>query len=147
MNKLPKFFIGVASKDHVSIGLEQGFGQFCHGKSIARMSRGDIVVYYSPKLTINGSTACQQFTAIGKISDDAPYQVNMEHVAEGFRPFRRNIDYYRHAKPALIRPLIPSLDCIKNKKHWGMCFRSGLLEIDRGSFDLIATQMLGHIPL
>lgn len=140
-----KFWIGVASKDHVANGVTLGICQFCHGKSspAKRLSKGDYVIYYSPKITMNGSEAYQKFTAIGIVQDDAPYQVS---INDDFKPFRRNIKYL-DAQHVDIRPLVESLPFIQNKKSWGYVFRYGFLEIDPESFGIIATQMLGLNPL
>lgn len=140
-----KFWIGVASKDHVANGVTLGICQFCHGKSTPakRLAKGDYVIYYSPKNTMNGSEAYQKFTAIGIVQDDAPYQVE---INDDFKPFRRNIKYLK-AKHVDIRPLVESLPFIKNKKSWGYIFRYGFLEIDQESFNIIATHMLGFNPL
>ncbi len=144
-NKLPRFWIGVASKDHVFNGVSLGICQFCHGKSTPakRLSKGDFVIYYSPKNTMNGSDVYQKFTAIGIVQDHIPY-----HVDEGneFKPFRRNVQYL-NAQHVEIRPLINTLTFIKNKISWGQAFRYGFLEIDQASFEIIAIQMLGYNPL
>lgn len=140
-----KYWIGVASKDHVENGLKLGICQFCHGKSTPtrRLKKGDFVIYYSPKYTMEGSELYQKFTAIGIVKDDTPYQVEMEN---GFKPFRRNIDYL-DATPLNIKPLISILPFIKNKTSWGYVFRYGFLEIDQRSFETIARGMLGFNPL
>ncbi len=46
-----KFWIGVASQEHVKIGEKGGFCQLCHGKSapLKRMKKGDFIIYYSSK--------------------------------------------------------------------------------------------------
>lgn len=144
-NRERKFWIGVASKDHVANGVKLGICQFCHGKSVPakRLGKGDFVIYYSPKNSMNGSESYQQFTAIGIVQDDIPYQVDM---GDGFKPFRRNVQYL-DAQHVPIRPLVNSLPFIKNKSSWGYIFRYGLLEIDQVSFEIIATQMLGYNPL
>lgn len=137
-----KFWIGVASKEHVENGIKLGICQFCHGKSAPakRLSKGDIVIYYSSKHQMNSAEPCQQFTAIGIVQEDEPYQVEME---PGFKPFRRNIKYLE-AKATDIKPLIQSLPFIKNKKSWGYVFRYGFLEVDPVSFEIIAKAMLGE---
>ena len=136
-----RFWIGVASKEHVENGIKLGICQFCHGKSTPakRLSKGDIVIYYSSKYQMDSSEFCQQFTALGIVEDDEAYQVEMP---PGFKPFRRNIKYLE-AKPQDIKPLIQSLPFIKNKKSWGYVFRYGFLEIDQISFEIIAKAMLG----
>jgi predicted RNA-binding protein len=142
MNKTAKFWIGVACKEHVENGVKLGICQFCHDKSgpAKRLSHGDFVIYYSSKVTMEGSELYQKFTAIGEVTDDAPYQVDMGNE---FKPFRRNISYFK-AKHVDIKPLVPFLDFIKNKTSWGYVFRYGFLEIDQGSFEIIATHMLGR---
>lgn len=144
-NRERKFWIGVASKDHVSNGVKLGVCQFCHGKSAPakRLHKGDFVIYYSPKNSMHGVEAYQQFTAIGIVQDDSPYQIDM---GEGFKPFRRNVQYL-DAQHVSIRPLVDSLPFIKNKSSWGYVFRYGLLEIDQLSFEIIAKRMLGYDPL
>ncbi len=145
MDREIKFWIGVASKEHVTNGVALGICQFCHGKlaPAKRPSKGDFVIYYSSKQTMEGSERYQKFTAIGIIKDDTPYQVEM---GNGFKPFRRNVGYF-DATHADIKPLIPNLPFIKNKTSWGYVFRYGFLEIDKTSFDIIANAMLGFSPL
>jgi len=140
-----KFWIGVACKDHVENGIKLGICQFCHGKSgpAKRLSNGDFVIYYSSKLTMEGAELYQKFTAIGKVIDDAPCQVD---AGGGFKPFRRNINYF-DSKHLDIRPLVQLLPFIKNKKSWGYVFRYGFLEIDKESFEIIAEGMLGFNPI
>ncbi len=43
-----RYFIGVASREHVRVGVEGGFAQFSHGKlsPARRLSKGDWVIYY-----------------------------------------------------------------------------------------------------
>lgn len=136
-----RFWIGVASKEHVENGIKIGICQFCHGKytPAKRLSKGDVVIYYSSKYQMDSSELCQQFTAIGIVEDDEPYQVEM---TPGFKPFRRDIKYLE-ANPQDIKPLIQSLPFIKNKNSWGYVFRYGFLEIDQISFEIIAKAMLG----
>ncbi len=98
------------------------------------------MIYYSSKVTIEGSELYQKFTAIGEIIDDTPYQVDM---GNRFKPFRRNIAYF-NATHIDIKPLVPLLYFIKNKTSWGYVFRYGFLEIDQSSFEVIATHMLGE---
>ncbi len=144
-NRVIKFWIGVASKDHVANGVKLGICQFCHGKSAPakRLNKGDFVIYYSPKNSMHGFESYQQFTAIGIVQDDSPYQVDM---GDDFKPFRRNIQYL-NAQHVPIKPLVEVLPFIKNKKSWGYVFRYGLLEIDQVSFEIIATHMLGYNPI
>lgn len=140
-----RFWIGVACKEHVENGVKLGICQFCHGKSgpAARLSKGDFLIYYSSKVSMENSQLYQKFTAIGRITDSKPYQVEVENnfSPNNFKPFRRNVEYF-DAKHADIKPLIPELNFIKNKTSWGYVFRYGFLEIDKESFEIIAKHML-----
>jgi hypothetical protein len=135
-----RYWIGVASKDHVARGVSGGFCQLCHGKAqpLKRMARGDWIIYYSPKKTMGGDDACQQFTAIGRVVGDEVYQFEMtpEFIAS-----RRDIEFLP-AQAADIRPLINQLHFIQNKSRWGYAFRFGHIEIPQEDFELIAAKML-----
>jgi len=135
-----KYWILVASRDHVQRGLEGGFTQANHGKAIAlkRMQTGDGLLYYSSKEVYGEETKCQRFTAIGEVADDLVYQGEM---GGGFIPFRRNVNY-QDCREVSILPLIGALDFIKDKIHWGAPFRFGVVEIGEKDFQLIAEQML-----
>lgn len=135
-----RYWIGVASKDHVSRGVDGGFCQLCHGKSqqLKRMGVGDWIIYYSPKETFDGKEICQEFTAIGRVFGENVYPFEM---TPDFVPFRRDIEFYP-AQSADIRPLIHQLTFIKDKTHWGYGFRFGHIEISKEDFDLIAKKML-----
>jgi hypothetical protein len=138
--KSKRFWIGIASKEHVKIGVAGGFSQLCPGKAqpLKCMAVGDGLIYYSPKEKFGGVTLCQQFTAIGEVVGKEVYQFEM---FPGFEQYRRDI-HFHNAKDVPIRPLIESLSFIKDKSHWGYVFRFGHLEIPRADFELIEAQML-----
>jgi len=135
-----KYWVIVASKDHVKKGLTEGFAQACHGKSspLKRMKPHDFVIYYSGKQTMGKLDKCQEFTAIGQVKDEEVYQFQM---TVDFCPSRRNITFFEH-KDISILPLINELQFIQNKASWGYPFRFGILEINQHDFDLISSQML-----
>jgi len=135
----PKYWIIVASKDHVKSGIADGIAQACHGKSspLKRMKKGDFILYYSGKQTMGKPDKCQEFTALGKVIDDETYKVQ---VSEDFCPSRRNIEFL-NCNDTSILPLINDLDFIQNKKSWGYPFRFGILEINKHDFDLISSKM------
>src|ERR1700733_3659348 len=85
-----KYWIIVASKDHVKTGIAEGIAQVGHGKAspLKRMRKGDFIIYYSGKQIFDKPEKCQEFTAIGKIKDEEIYQFQM---TVDFSPFRRNI--------------------------------------------------------
>src|SRR5579862_315080 len=136
---MSRAWIICVSKDHAERGIELGVCQACHGKRtpLARMKRGDVVILYSGKVIMGESAPCQAFTALGRLIDEEPYQVEM---APDFCPWRRRVSFYQ-ACDAPILPLVPVLTFIKNKQRWGYPFRFGLFEIPMGDAEIIATAM------
>ena len=102
------------------------------------MKKGDYLLVYSSKITMEGNEKCQAFTALGQVKDDDVYQFQM---TQNFIPFRRNIEFLR-CKESSIIPLINDLEFITNKKSWGYPFRFGFFEIKEQDFNLIASKML-----
>lgn len=137
--ELPRYWIGVASKDHVLRGVGGGFCQLCHGKNnpLKRLSLEDWIIYYSPREQIGRGEVVQSFTAMGQILEGEPYSFDM---GNGFVPCRRDVQFL-NVQEASIRPLLNHLSFIKNKQSWGYAFRFGLLEIPRSDFEVIATAM------
>ncbi len=135
-----KYWIIVASKDHVKQGMAEGIAQACHGKSspLKRMKKDDVVIFYSGKQTFGKPDKCQEFTAIGKVIDDEVYDFQ---VSEDFCPSRRRIDFIP-AETISILPFIEGLAFIENKKSWGYPFRFGFFEIKQNDFNLISSNML-----
>lgn len=135
-----RYWIGIASKEHVKIGVAGGFSQLCHGKAqpLKRMAVGDGLIYYSAKEKFGEDALCQQFTAIGEVIGSEVYPFEM---FPGFVPYRRDIRFFA-ARDVAIRPLIERLSFIKDKAQWGYAFRYGHLQIPQADFELIAVQML-----
>lgn len=135
-----KYWVIVASKDHVRQGMAEGIAQACHGKSspLRRMRKDDAVIYYSGRQTLGKPGKCQEFTAIGKVTDDEVYEVR---VSKDFCPSRRRIEFMPCTDVSIL-PLIDDLDFIKDKKSWGYPFRFGFFEISQNDFNLIASKML-----
>lgn len=140
MGRDTKYWIIVASKDHVKAGQAAGIAQACHGKvaPLKRMRKDDFIIYYSGKQKLGFPEACQEFTAIGRVLDEEIYQFS---VSEDFCPSRRNIEFLP-GEDVSILPLIPGLDFIQNKKSWGYPFRFGFFEINQHDFELISSRML-----
>jgi len=134
-----KYWIGVVSAEHVARGVEQGILQLGHGKrsGVARLKKDDGFIYYSSKAKMTDKELLQEFTALGFVADDEPYQVE---VSEDFKPWRRHIKY-EPVTPLPIRPILDELSFITDKTHWGAPFRYGLLEIPQKDFDFIARLM------
>lgn len=134
-----RYWIGVASKEHVQRGVEGGFAQVCHGKGgpLNLMNGGDWIIYCSPSLKFGEKEPCQSFTAIGKIDPGEPYTFAM---SLDFIPWRRNVSFLK-ALAAPIHSLIDRLSFIKDKKKWGFPFRRGCFEISRDDFRVISSAM------
>ncbi len=136
---MAKYFLIIASKDHVLIGIEKGFAQAGHGSKdfMCKPAKGDWVVYYSSKDKFENGEALQKFTAIGQVADEEPYQPN---TRTNFRPYRRDVKY-KESREADIRPLLDDLSFIKNKKRWGFYLISGFREILKEDFEVIKQAM------
>lgn len=136
-----RYWIGVASRDHVMKSVEGGFVQLCHGKEapLKKMKTGDWIIYYSPKVWLKKSAPYQKFTALGQVVDDHIFQFDM---VDGFIPFRRKIKFMNCTETS-IHPLILKLSFIKNKKYWGYSFRFGHVEISENDFKVIQDEMIG----
>ena len=139
MTDMVRYWVNTVSRNHVQVGVESGFTQADHGKNtrLKRLSKGDWLVFYSPRTELRGGEALQTFTAIGRVADGEPYQVEM---TPQFHPWRRKVDFCR-AREAPVRPLIDDLDFIANKERWGYPFRCGLFEVGRQDFGKIAKAM------
>jgi hypothetical protein len=134
-----RFWIGVASRDHVHIGVQGGFIQLNHGKEAAvrRLKAGDGVIMYSPRTAYPDGEPQHAFTAIGTVVTGDVYQVEMTPT---FKPYRVDVQFVP-SKAVQIKPLVERLSFIKNKSHWGAVFRFGHVEVPAGDFALIAEKM------
>ncbi len=141
--KSPKYWIVVASKDHVAIALEGGFIQANHGKlaPMKRLAQGDAIICYSSKKHMEDTQPYQMFTAAGRVSDQEPYQAIMKGGT--FRPYRRDVKYF-NCREAPVKPLIPQLHFIKDPQKWGFPFMRGFFEIEYEDFARITEQMAYH---
>ena len=142
---MKKYWIGIASADHVARGQLGGFMQVCHGKAapLRRISPSDGVVYYSPTQVFRATDSLQSFTAIGFTKDHLPYLVDM---GQGFTPYRRDVDWAA-SNPTPIRPLLDNLDLTRGVRNWGYSFRFGLLGISCADFNTIAVAMNADVCL
>ena len=133
------YWINTVSADHVQRGVAGGFAQANHGKPdmLRKMSRDDWVIFYSPKTAFEKGAPLQAFTAIGRIVDVEPYQVQ---VSPKFYPWLRDMTFLPcTATP--IRPLLTRLQFIADPQRWGYKFRFGMFRIDEVDFDLIRSEM------
>jgi hypothetical protein len=134
-----KYWVNTVSRDHVQAGVSGGFTQADHGKNtrLKRLAQDDYLVFYSPRTHFRSGETLQAFTALGRITDTEPHQVEM---SPDFHPWRRNMTFLdSHEAP--VRPLIEHLAFIKNKESWGYPFRRGLFEVCAEDFRRIAAAM------
>ena len=70
-----RYWIGVASREHVKAAEAGGFCQFCHGREapVRKLSAGDGVVYYSPREHMGEGARIRAFTAIGRVRPGTAY--------------------------------------------------------------------------
>ena len=136
---MTRYWIGVASKEHVQRGVLEGFAQVCHGKAgpLNQMKGGDWIIYYSPTFKFGEKEPCQSFTAIGELSSGDPYPFAM---SEDFIPWRRDVRFIKSQKTP-IQPILDKLSFIKDKQKWGFPFRRGCFEISKIDFQVIAKAM------
>jgi hypothetical protein len=139
MGETTRYWIGVASKDHVMRGVAGGFCQLGHGKktALSRMKPGDWITYYSPRTQLEGGETDQAFTALGQIQ---PGEIYIGDMGPNFKPYRRDVRFLE-ITDAPIRPMIEQLSFIQDPKRWGYPFQRGHLEMARSDFELIATTM------
>jgi EVE domain len=135
------FWMGVASAQHARGGRDGGFAQLGHGKHIAvkSLKKGDWIVYYSPREGIGEGTVVQAFTAIGRVTSDAPYRVEQ---AMNFNPYRVDVDYLKDAEPAAIKPLLDELSLTRDHgANWGIVMRGPKRRLDEMDMRRIAEAM------
>lgn len=133
-------WIGVVSHDDVREGVGGGFVMMEQGKlgPLLRLNPGDWLIFYSPRVTGSHGKPFKKFTAIGRVTDDEPYQTPMETGKTGFR---RDIDWMK-AKEIQISDLSDKLDFMRG--NWGMLTRRGLFEITDADRHVIRAAMTGE---
>ena len=111
-----KYWVNTVWKSHVLRGVEGGFTQANHGKQtgLKRMSRGDWLVFYASRTDYRDGVPLRRFVAIGEVTDDTPFQVQMTPI---FEPWRRNVRFLP-GEETPIEPLIEVLDFITDKRRW-----------------------------
>ncbi|WP_138431453.1 EVE domain-containing protein [Fodinibius saliphilus] len=135
-----KYWIIVASKDHMQAAKEGSYCQACHGKKwpLAKMSAGDGILFYSSKEKLRSNTAYQKFTAIGFVEKG---KVSQQTINANFKPYRRKVKFL-HCEEVKIHPLLKKLHFVDNIDKWGYKLMNGFLEINKYDFELIKSNML-----
>ena len=86
-----RYWVGVASRDHVQKAVEGGFCQvnMAGEAPLTQIACGDRFLY-SPREGMSAGKPIKAFTAIGKIADEEPYQTAQ---SKSFKQFRRRVDF------------------------------------------------------
>ena len=143
MTQSRRYWLNTVSLEHVRAGAAGGFTQADHGKNtrLKHLNKGDLLVFYSPRTALKNGEPVQAFTALGEVTDNEPYQVEM---TPDFHPWRRRLSFME-TEQADIRPLLEDLSFIGDKRRWGYPFRRGLFEIGEADFGLIAHAMKARL--
>lgn len=139
-----RYWVGVASAEHVARGVEGGFCQLSHGKAgpVARLRPGDGIAYYAPRERMGESEPVQGFVAIGTVAEGAPYQ----GVMGDFVATRRDVLWWPVERRAPIRPLLGRLSFTRGRPNWGMALRRGSFAVTAEDFRIIAEAMGARAP-
>lgn len=132
---MSRSWINTISLEHVRIGVSGGFTQADHGRDtrLRRLRPGDRIAFYSPRTAMGSGEPLQQFTALGTVTGEQPYQVQM---TPDFQPWRLAVAF-EDVVPAPIKPLLEELSFISDVKRWGFVFRRGLFEIEAPDLEVI----------
>jgi len=136
-------WLGVVSRDHVRRGVRLGIAQIGHGKrsGLAKMQRGDCLVYYSPRASLSGNEQVKAFTAIGEIVDDEIWQAD-----EGeFKPWRRAVAYDEDTVDVAVDDLKDRLE-LTSTPSWGYQLRRGLVPLSDRDREVIRAAMTSRAP-
>lgn len=138
-----KYWINVITKDHVLTGVAGGFMQANHGAetNLQMLREDDIVFFYSPGTLFRAGEILQAFTAVARVADGEPYQVAL---SARMKPWRRKVTSLPCEEVA-VKALIPDLNFIGDKEHWGLSLRGGLFEIGKDDAQRIATAMKADV--
>jgi len=128
-----RHWVSTISHDHVRAGVEGGFTQADHGADtrLRRLARGDSMVFYSPRESLEARKPYQHLTALGTVVDDEPWR------SEETGHWRRRLEF-ESVRPVPIRPLLPMLGFVTDEQRWGLPFRRGLFEVTAGDFGVLA---------
>jgi hypothetical protein len=139
LGRMTSYWINTVSLEHVQRGVEGGFTQADHGRGtpLRQLQPGDKIAFYSPRTAMRSGEPLQQFTALGTVTGEATYQVEM---SPDFHPWRLEVAF-EEVTVAPIKPLLEPLAFITDPKKWGFPFRRGLFEITESDMWVIRQAM------
>ncbi len=145
MGTIARYWVNTVSLDHVRIAVAGGFTQAGHGSRsrLGRLRPGDGLAFYSPRTSFENGDPLQQFSALGMVTGDEPYQVEM---SADVHPWRTAVRFLP-SRPAAARPLLGRLSFVPDPERWGLPFRRGLFEVSEADFGTIAAEMGAAWPV
>ena len=133
-----RYWVNIISHNHVLKAVEGEFIQAdrSQGEGLGQLTKGDKVLFYSPRTSFRKGRLLQEFTALGTVEDEEPYlfELNQNNVS------RRKM-WYTSSCQTPIKPLVEHLSFLPDKEKWELPFRKGLFEIPVTDFTRIAQAM------
>src|SRR3989338_4849747 len=131
------YFLLTASKDHLMKGIEHGFVQQKRPHRIEKIKQGDCVVFYASKENFGDKKGYQKILGWACALDDDYEEMDPKTMAASLREedqfgcssgttfYRKKMEMHPASSPIDLRPLLPRLHFVKNKKSWSFYFMSG----------------------
>ncbi|KAI8802549.1 hypothetical protein BJ742DRAFT_778101 [Cladochytrium replicatum] len=144
----PRYYLLVASRDHILKGIEGNFLQQRHPHRLERLKAGDYIVVYAAKQQIgkdSKANRCRKVLGIAQAVDGNCLKLTAEEVlgtenaaACSSKVFYRktNLQFIDDFVVKDFEPLIPRLGFVKNKSRWGLSLMRGFVEISKDDFDV-----------
>lgn len=134
-----RYWIALASYEHVNMSISGGFACVAHGKKkpLEAMKSGDGLIYYSPTEIFGVKKPLQKFTALCIVEDAEPYEAE---ISPGVLVWKQVVDY-KPTQSISVKDHLNELTFIKNKQFWGMSFRRSVFSISKEDFVHIAHHM------
>lgn len=141
-------WLGVVAAAHVRRGRELGIAQLGHGRRgpLARLSPGDVLVYYSPTENLGDKAPLREFTAFGTVADGEIFTHPVEgEAADAPRMtgdmHRRRVDWL-DTRPVALADVRDDLH-LTQAPNWGYRLRTGLVPLDDHDVVLLRERMAG----
>jgi hypothetical protein len=140
-----RYWIGVACKDRLMIGVKGGFAQLQQGRMIRlqKMSEGDWLLLTLPCLCLTNQKADQRLPTFGSTINPQAYAFDLGTVC---LPYRMDGDFAL-CEEAPVLPLPARWSFLGDKKRWDDPFRLGQLEIGDEDFELLVEELGQDVDL
>ncbi len=135
-----KYWILVISKDHVLTGVEAGVIR-AKPAELHLLRKGDLVFFYSPGTLFRAGEILQAFTAVARVTGDAPHQVETGATAHAWHLEAT----FLACEETPIESLIPQLDFIQDTANLAGFLPRGMFAIDGEDATRIADAMTANI--